>query len=98
MDTQTQHTPGPWVDTNVIDKHGSTMLVDSAGLPVAVINASVANTRLLTAAPELLEALKRMTNQFLTQIQFNPHGGNADIFHTCLSDARAAIEKAEGTK
>ena len=55
-----------------------------------------ANAALIAAAPELLAALERMTGEFLMQIQFSVEGGNAEKFHACLAQARAAIRAAKG--
>ena len=53
-------------------------------------------SRLMGQRDELLAALERMTGEFLMHIQFSVEGGNADTFHACLSQARAAIAKAKG--
>ncbi len=43
--------------------------------------------------PVLVAALERMTGEFLSVIQFTP-GANADTFHACLTQARAALKLA----
>lgn len=88
-----KHTPGPWGHGNS-DKPVSLMAVcfgDGAGGGTIVrfpttgeisFNETMANARLIAAAPELLAALIRMTRA-------NPQGADMDA-------ARSAIAKATG--
>jgi hypothetical protein len=89
------HTPGPWS----IHKHSSTAVVGSSGFVVAAcggfssntidagqLSAELeANTRLIAAAPELLQVLKIAEAALASRCAF----GDADI-------CRAAIVKATG--
>jgi hypothetical protein len=82
----TQHTPGPW-------KLGDDALIEDAeGMPFAGAfwddedipqEVSIANARLMAAAPDLLEALKDMI-------------GRCTGADTYFPEAVAAIAKAEG--
>lgn len=93
---KTAHTPGPWSQPNY-NKFGLTP--GKNGMMIEIINEvapeeMIANANLIVAAPELLAALKRMTNEFLTQIQFA--GQNSTLFYDCLNQAKSAISKARG--
>lgn len=73
-------TPEPWEYTGVY--------VEKDGTVIAQV-ASAANGYLIAAAPELLGALKHLVEKCHTY--GGPKGGKMD-----LSQARAAIAKAEG--
>lgn len=86
------YTPGPWT---VGDKRGvwvgPVVMADDGKRGVAfVVGGSVANARLLAAAPELLAALKRVV-QYIDEY---PTGGYHinDVIRQC----HALIAKAEG--
>ena len=90
------HTPGPWRVSLVDD----TRVEDATGNCVAEIDgdynqpetwpAMEANSRLIAAAPDLLEALERMT---YLQSGGPVKSSDADKW---LKEARAAIAKAKG--
>jgi hypothetical protein len=93
-----KNTPGPW---EVRD--GREQAFDANGNIVAdcmIISRSTgectANAYLIAAAPELLTALKWMTDEFLNHVNFNPEGGDSDAFHAYINQARIVIAKAEG--
>jgi hypothetical protein len=97
MNSTTQHTPGPWK----IGVRGSRptrpdIYTDSGGVIASTEHASdehsKANARLIAAAPELLEHLKRMVN-----ISLHPNATRAAICQIAL-DARGAIAKASGAE
>ena len=93
------HTPGPWH----IDENGSSISSDAVtdlallnmvnvrfswgGSDFATKSHRMANARLISAAPDLLEALKKMLDVW-------EHGGIATY---PIGEARAAIKKAEST-
>ena len=93
--SKTVHTPGPWVvsDQGVgfeVDSNDGWQVAqaqqrpeDGRGKPSSV---RLANARLIAAAPDLLEALKKMLDVW-------EHGGIATY---PIGEARAAIKKAEG--
>ena len=89
----TKHTPGPWVD-----RGGMPALITNSGgaliaKPLAHGNQTVdeyrANTSLIAAAPELLEALQTIADSE----EFNGDSFVCD-FQTLQGVARAAIAKA----
>ena len=102
------HTNGPWIDDG--DNIGVEITV--AGEPVFLTICRIenpglyltteseveekSNKRLILAAPELLAALKWMTDEFLCHVNFNPAGGDSDAFHAYINQARLVIAKAEG--
>lgn len=87
------HTPGPWRVGPVDD----TIVTDAAGKEVAAIDGDYnnpdewprmeANARLIAAAPELLDALKRL---------IKPSPGTAKLPPWVYGIAVPAIAKAEG--
>lgn len=91
-------TPGPWVldeFDNVV--HGNvdgwgrkdSVRVSGVALPGRVTEEYAANTRLVSAAPDLLEALQEMLNKAYKQ-NWN------DQYPDEVSKAQAAISKALG--
>lgn len=84
----TKHTPGPWV----LDTYGNLKVgfdyVKFSGLCLSSGREANANTRLIAAAPELLEALTVLSDWVESLISDNE----------CrpLENARAAIVKATG--
>lgn len=89
------NTPGPWkvyedMPTIVLDSTGEP-LADCSGQDGTVFKVKklhavrMANAKLISTAPELLEMLKRFLNY--------PH--NQDL-EQCYRDAEKAIKKAEG--
>lgn len=93
------HTPGPWavqLTDGVADMvHASAehnnfgTIVDLDGSEFDY-DMSLANARLIAAAPELLEALKRS----LSWLSSYPGGGATKVYE----QAREAIDKAKGGK
>jgi hypothetical protein len=79
------HTPGPW-------KHNETWgLITYGKQEIAALHSgNVANARLISAAPELLEALKALLPITARVIQVTTDG------QPILRQARAAIAKATG--
>ncbi len=98
-----KHTPGPWVAREQGEADQWAILTaDRKGWVIGLIHngeqhieVQRANLRVMTAAPELLSALERMTGEFLQQIQFSVEGGSLEKFNAALEQARAAIAKAE---
>ena len=78
----TKHTPGPWEWQRPFSRNLAKCLSGGGRPLLRCIDVSDANARLIAAAPDLLEALKRSRAQWI-------HSVNADY---CL----AAIAKAEG--
>lgn len=90
-------TPGPWYQDqfgNVI--HGERkekVRVSGVALPGRVTEEYAANTNLVTAAPELLEALQ----DFMAEPSCKPKSCGHELWCSCRFDkARAAIAKALG--
>lgn len=89
----TQHTPGPWTANTQTTR----VQVNSRHVTVANVMGidakAQADAYLMAAAPELLDALRDLTNQFLERGVFmDPHHPD----RIALAAAEAAIAKAEG--
>ena len=88
---ETHHTPGPWAERN-----GRIFAADRENLTIATVARSAdgdyspANGRLLAQAPNLLEALQRLSAQ-CTRLRL-PWQTESDAERT----ARAVIAKATG--
>ena len=83
-----KHTPGPWAVGGrlvIAEKYGSVCAVDDGQSDY------VANARLIAAAPELLAALKAITDELGV-----PDPGYPAPVANAAEIARAAIAKAEG--
>lgn len=93
--TGPSHTPGPWVDNVdgvvVVDKPGRwrEIIADVHANPLEANNRR-ANTLLIAAAPDLLEALEELVAQSLDS--GHPH----DWLRHEIDQAKAAIAKARG--
>jgi hypothetical protein len=92
-----EHTPGPW-----ILREDSCVVVDSVvGYPIAGTRTkrpdeeNAANAILISAAPDLLEALEEITNDYSERFDLDSPSTNPGI-KTCIAQARAAIAKAKG--
>ena len=99
------HTPGPWF----VEADGAGIYVVTETMMVASPSPmdkhptdsdeyidgpeTEANARLIAAAPELLEELRLMVQQFAQYVPPAPSGGN-EAWR--INKARAAIAKAEG--
>ncbi len=102
---QFKGTPGPWsLDEFDSVVHGEeplhgwgrkeTVRVSGVALPGRVTEEYAANTRLVAAAPELLEALQ---NLIVSYDNFRERTGrDGDPENPLMIDARAAIAKATG--
>ena len=99
METKTTHTPGPWTFTKAHENEDDTdpayapFYVEAdpfyiAGVAGRDLAEAEDNARLIAAAPELLNALKRL-EQAIT------HPDKAEQF-AAVEAARAAILRAEG--
>lgn len=92
--TKTQHTPGPW-EHAITDQYSQSVDIFESGnartIARTVLNYPIktqeANARLISAAPDLLEACKKAANSFKAQFMEGP-------IYKMLSDA---ITKAEGS-
>ena len=83
------HTPGPWIKER-------NLITDQDGQDIATVTYRQsgyvqANTRLIAAAPDLIEALKALHKHFITE---SMHIGEAEEALERIS--MAAITKAEG--
>ncbi len=95
----TKHTAAPW-HIGTPPPNGEQAIGAQNGMMVAIATTGVgmkeetlANARLIAAAPELLEALKEMCSY---TAELNPNQG-FDGFDDCaVNKARAAIVKATG--
>ncbi len=102
-----QHTPGPWFaehDQIYSGAHETNYSTNPQDAPyiwrvVSTIHGKTAdeldaNVRLISAAPDLLIALKLL----MRETELSGNAGSADYgWPACVLAARAAIAKAEGT-
>lgn len=95
------HTPGPWwvdddgyIGAGSGDDYVTLAEILGANDEVEVIRANVA---LITAAPELLDALQEILPivEYLAPEKFDD-AAHQEAFEATLARARAAIEKAKG--
>lgn len=90
-----QHTPGPWRNCQPSSnfEKGHAVIKDSDGKTIASITKNfkfgenMANAQLITAAPDMAEALKDVANLL------HEYGDKADLDYLC-DKARAALAKA----
>ena len=98
------HTPGPW---NVVDTHNQTQVSTKRDNGTVKGIADIfdsrdgtpewqANARLIAAAPDLLEALKVMTD--VAEKAIIASGTDAKFAAIRVAAARAAIAKAEAAE
>lgn len=96
-----EHTPGPWEATNDAVPDGFTQVTvyaETDGERVATVFRTEANARLITAAPDLLEAAKALlewADDVLEQRQI-PVEEHNQHFGRLNHALRTAIVKAEG--
>ncbi|MFM7009623.1 MAG: hypothetical protein ACKO0Z_09890 [Betaproteobacteria bacterium] len=111
----TKHTPGPWMaiktDEGDLVKFGIICAKDPIGSPANDICAiwdrggkekTLANAQLITAAPELLDAIIELartatTLQIAYETQFGTNSFTFNV-HNAGAKARAAIAKATGSQ
>lgn len=91
-----KHTPGPWSINEygtIKTPDGNTLLVEGVALPSRSTAESIANTRLIAAAPELLQVVDLL-------IQYDEHDeteqSGAELWDEVMRLAHAAKAKAEG--
>lgn len=98
-----KHTPGPWfVENKNPSEFGLTISADQEFRTTRLEICHIAgygedqnsNARLIVAAPDLLNALKRILNAAYGLAD----EGEAETVHSALKVAHAAITKAEGGK
>jgi hypothetical protein len=99
-----EHTPGPWVAQTHPEGAGPDAVYTTAGIKVAYCMAMFgrphvkreewnANARLISAAPDLLDAL----SDFMVNPAFQVAvGGNPNAVEAMMERARTAIAKARG--
>lgn len=93
-----KHTPGPWV-SEVIDKingepaYWHIVQKNKKGVVGDVQSVNFADAQLISAAPDLLAALKELT--FIVETVAHLQG-HESILLPITDKARAIIEKAEG--
>lgn len=95
-----KHMPGPWTEyAGSVSSESATELRGKVSIraPVAQVTNAIgreaenrANARLIAAAPELLEALKKAVKEY----EGLPHSLGYEFTH--LPEMRAEIAKAEG--
>jgi hypothetical protein len=103
--TNAQHTPGPWQDNDAgriyapvpVGADEAPFVADCCNNPGSsqCTTREKANASLIAAAPELLEALESLFDDWLTLVDIDLDEENPD----CLAieaNTRAAITKAKG--
>ena len=103
-----EHTPGPWriaydgpslpIITTESPEWGIVALVRDGGYGgenKPYRDVSEPNARLIASAPDLLAALKEMTEDLEARWDMNDRSTNPGIRH-CVEQAKAVIAKAEG--
>ena len=97
--SEQKHTPGPWESGN-----GTTSIYGSDGKEVARRiwhgpqddERSLANARLIAAAPELLALLNRIVSESV-RVEYEEDGpACAEMAYSLIDEVRAAIAKATG--
>lgn len=104
VSTQAQHTPGPWhVSVGEIVGHVEVGVDDAKDNFICTMHAipptsNMANALLIAAAPELLDALKRVVALYdsLDLTEEMRKAGWRNLDQPWVIAARAAIAKAEG--
>ena len=102
-----KHTPGPWIVKKNIDGiyAGTMSLVatESSGeivgprqLRYQAVGCVEANARLIAAAPDLLEALSKLTEMYCQMVHSGDCGNWNPEDDIEIQEARAAIAKATG--
>lgn len=104
----TKHTPGPWIvhklrgisghpgksQWGLYGEGGLIALIENAAKTNVEINASA---RLIAAAPELLEALQKISSDVEQLIDAGSvHDQDARLLRKTLASVRSTIAKAEG--
>lgn len=91
-----KHSPGPWVVGaygRVMTLDGETLRTCGVATPGADSDEYRANTRLIAAAPELLNELINLTARFKAAVM--QAGTDEEFAELAVASARAAIAKAE---
>ena len=100
LDTRAQHTPGPWYTDAVDDDRY--LITDGQDRIAAVRRIDVppsiadANARLISAAPDLLEALEALFENCEMIHKYWGDGDNTKQADNAIAAARSAISKAKG--
>ena len=86
----TKHTPRPWRITK-----GSHKIIDDEGDCIFRVYGDpdeerIANARLITAAPEMKDALESIACMYI-----RPDTNHQELSALCMAIARTALEKAE---
>ena len=97
-----KHTPGPWIQDkygNIKTPSGQMLVTDGVALGGYSTNESRGNARLISAAPELLQALNKIMRIFPTGLDMAEAGWDIDYINKALEAkdiASKAIGKATG--
>lgn len=89
-----KHTPGPWEVGSTIESDTQAIIHDGDSVLaiLTTIPPNPANARLIAAAPDLLEALRKMADMVEAEVL----GPEWVWAHEIIEEARAAIAKATG--
>jgi hypothetical protein len=105
----TKHTPGPWSDVkHTFDADANHWTVEvhaNSGFIFDLVreceeedeyNEHIANARLIAAAPELLDALETLLEEFVNRMDVDYPGERLAQFQPEVKKAEAALRKAKG--
>jgi len=93
-----KHTPGPWFydeDFQLIETDDGQFLASMKFSQSPAVGAAGANGKLIAAAPELLQALREIADDYEDRFDLDDPSTNPGI-KLAIKQARAAITKAEG--
>lgn len=86
-----KHTPGPWYYHESVNAHDQGLIIsEETGANVAVVYNGKADTSLIAAAPELLEALESIYPVACRRLSGTTQG------EPILAKVREALSKAKG--
>ncbi len=88
-----KHTPGPWRYEYEPGYNGELIAANETIIAEFISEPRPPNARLIAAAPDLLEALQRISLAKPDQLD---HSIDVAIIERCANVARAAIAKATG--
>jgi len=102
-----KHTPGPWYSLKDtlhegqyfvrVQTYGYAPLATVRGDKRSTLKQSEANARLISAAPDLLEALKSLL-WYVDQLEMVVYSADDNGTHEEVAKAKAAMAKATGEK
>jgi hypothetical protein len=87
-----KHTPGPWSH----DEIWGLISTENGAEICALHSGNVANARLIAAAPDMLDELRRAQGELATALRDGAEHLTPDMLRRWFNGVSAAIAKAEG--